>query len=66
MIGAINDLKIIDPAVGSGAFPMGILNKLVLILKKLDPENRHWKEQQVIQAEKYTRPAKPRSRTRRY
>ena len=51
MIEAINDLKIIDPAVGSGAFPMGILNKLVLILKKLDPENRHWKAQQVVQAE---------------
>ena len=49
MIAAIDELKIIDPAVGSGAFPMGILNKLVLILKKLDPQNEHWKQQQLQQ-----------------
>ncbi|MDE0088346.1 MAG: Eco57I restriction-modification methylase domain-containing protein, partial [Candidatus Poribacteria bacterium] len=51
MIDAIDRLEILDPAVGSGAFPMGILNKLVLILKKLDPENRLWKARQVAQAE---------------
>ena len=51
MIAAIDALKIIDPAVGSGAFPMGILNKLVLILQKLDPQNAHWKELQLRQAE---------------
>ena len=51
MIDAIDGLEILDPAVGSGAFPMGILNKLVLILKKLDPENRHWKDRQIAQAE---------------
>ena len=50
MVQAIDDLKILDPAVGSGAFPMGILNKLVLILKKLDPENDRWKQQQIEQA----------------
>ena len=32
-------------------FPMGILNKLVLILKKLDPENEFWKQRQIAQAE---------------
>jgi hypothetical protein len=48
LIDAINnDLKIIDPAVGSGAFPMGILQKLVLVLSKLDPHNEKWKEHQV-------------------
>ena len=56
MIGAINDLKIIDPAVGTGAFPMGILNKLVLILRKLDPQNEHWKQQQLAHAEKIDDP----------
>ena len=56
MIQAIDDLKILDPAVGSGAFPMGILNKLVLILKKLDPENERWKQQQVDQANKIPDP----------
>ena len=56
MIQAIDDLKILDPAVGSGAFPMGILNKLVLILKKLDPENERWKRQQIEQAKKIPDP----------
>lgn len=56
MIQAIDDLKILDPAVGSGAFPMGILNKLVLILKKLDPENKRWKWQQIEQATKIPDP----------
>ncbi len=56
MIQAIDDLKILDPAVGSGAFPMGILNKLVLILKKLDPENERWKQQQIEQVSKIPDP----------
>ncbi len=43
----INDLRIVDPAVGSGAFPMTILNKLVFVLSKLDPDNRFWKESQI-------------------
>ena len=61
MIGAINDLKIIDPAVGTGAFPMGILNKLVLILRKLDPQNEHWKHQQLAHAEKIDDPESKKS-----
>jgi methylase of polypeptide subunit release factors len=44
LIDAIEQIKIIDPACGSGAFPMGILHKLVLALHKLDPENKLWKE----------------------
>ena len=56
MIDAIDALEILDPAVGSGAFPMGILNKLVLILKKLDPENERWKQRQIEQAEKIPDP----------
>ena len=56
MIEAINDLKIIDPAVGTGAFPMGILNKLVLILRKLDPQNEHWKHRQLAHADKIDDP----------
>ena len=55
-IHAIDHLKIIDPAVGSGAFPMGILQKLVLILKKLDPQNERWKHRQIEQAEKIEDP----------
>ena len=43
----IDSLRIVDPAVGSGAFPMGILNKLVFVLGKLDPDNKLWKEAQT-------------------
>jgi hypothetical protein len=47
LIAAIDTLKTLDPAVGSGAFPMGLLHKLVFILGKLDPGNEQWKERQV-------------------
>ncbi len=43
----INDLRIVDPAVGSGAFPMAILNKLVFILCKLDSDNTFWQQLQI-------------------
>jgi len=36
--------KIIDPACGSGAFPMGILQQMVHILSQVDPENKQWQE----------------------
>jgi len=49
IIEAISNCKILDPACGSGAFPMGILHTMVHILRKLDPENQYWKE---IQKEK--------------
>ncbi|MDP2829451.1 MAG: Eco57I restriction-modification methylase domain-containing protein [Sulfuricellaceae bacterium] len=45
LIAAIESLKILDPACGSGAFPMGVLQKLVHVLKKLDPSNELWKTQ---------------------
>ncbi|MBN2562797.1 MAG: N-6 DNA methylase [Phycisphaerae bacterium] len=47
LIDAIDGLKALDPAVGSGAFPMGILHKLVLALEKLDPGNERWKAKQI-------------------
>ena len=42
IVKTISDLKILDPAVGSGAFPMGILHKLTLALRRLDPDNTRW------------------------
>ena len=45
LIAAIERLKALDPACGSGAFPMGILAKLVHVLRQLDPDNTLWKEQ---------------------
>jgi hypothetical protein len=47
LIAAIDKLKALDPAVGSGAFPMGILHKLVFILGKLDPRNEQWEQRQI-------------------
>lgn len=47
LIHAIDRCKILDPACGSGAFPMGILQKLVFVLGKLDKKNRRWKERQL-------------------
>ena len=45
----IDTCKILDPACGSGAFPMGILQKIVYVIHKLDGDNRNWK---TIQADK--------------
>ncbi|WP_180129141.1 Eco57I restriction-modification methylase domain-containing protein [Rhodoferax sp. BLA1] len=45
IIAAIERLRVLDPACGSGAFPMGMLQKLVAVLRKLDPDNALWKAQ---------------------
>lgn len=50
LIEAIDHLKILDPACGSGAFPMGVLHKLVFVLGKLDPGNQFWKARQLAKA----------------
>jgi len=50
LIEAIDALKLLDPAAGSGAFPMGYLHKLVFILGKLDPGNARWQEKQIAKA----------------
>lgn len=47
LIDAIDHVKILDPACGSAAFPMGILHKLVFILDKLDSDNEKWKDKQI-------------------
>jgi adenine-specific DNA-methyltransferase len=46
LVRAIADVKIIDPACGSGAFCMGALHKLVELLNKIDPTNELWKSEQ--------------------
>ncbi len=52
LIAAIDRVKILDPACGSGAFPMGVLHRLVDLLLKLDPHNRRWKQQQLRKVER--------------
>ncbi len=51
IIAVIDSLKILDPAVGSGAYPMGVLQRLVFILEKIDPENTYFKKQQLTKTE---------------
>ncbi|GIW24665.1 Eco57I restriction-modification methylase domain-containing protein [Meiothermus sp.] len=46
IIEAIDECKIVDPACGSGAFPLGALQKLVHILEQLDPGGQLWRERQ--------------------
>ncbi len=52
LITAIDEVKILDPACGSGAFPMGALQKLVYILSKLDPGDQLWKKRQLAKVDK--------------
>jgi hypothetical protein len=47
LVNLIDSLRVVDPAVGSGAFPMRILNRLVFLLHKLDPDNSLWKQSQI-------------------
>ena len=42
VINGIDRFKVLDPACGSGAFPMGVLHRLVDILKLVDPDNSKW------------------------
>jgi adenine-specific DNA-methyltransferase len=43
LIATIENLKVLDPACGSGAFPMGMLQALMDVLRRLDPDNARWK-----------------------
>ncbi len=47
LIDAISRVRILDPAAGSGAFPMGILQRLVSLLGILDPDNKLWRKRQL-------------------
>ena len=52
LIRAIDRVKILDPACGSGAFPIGMLQKLVFLLGKLDPGNEQWKQRQLANVQR--------------
>jgi hypothetical protein len=41
---SLYNCKVLDPACGSGAFPMGMLQQMVHILNRIDPNNVQWKE----------------------
>lgn len=47
VVEAIDELKILDPACGSGAFPIGALQKIVWILQRVDPQCDLWLARRV-------------------
>lgn len=47
---AIYHCKVLDPACGSGAFPVGMLQQMVHILSQLDPTNEQWKRMMLDNA----------------
>ena len=50
IVAGIAEMRTLDPAVGSGAFPMGILQTLTLALRRIDPDNNLWEEVQKDRA----------------
>ncbi|MFA6518096.1 MAG: Eco57I restriction-modification methylase domain-containing protein [Candidatus Shapirobacteria bacterium] len=47
IIDALEKVKILDPACGSGAFPIGALQKIVFILQQTDPDGQMWFKKQI-------------------
>ncbi len=47
IVDAIDHIRVIDPACGSGAFPMGVLHRIVSLLSIVDENNEIWIEKQV-------------------
>lgn len=45
-VAKLSEIKILDPACGSGAFPMGVLYRMVDLLQTLDTDNKLWKQVQ--------------------
>ncbi len=43
----LDRLRILDPACGSGAFPIGVMQKIVMALEKLDKSAQWWINKQV-------------------
>lgn len=44
VVEALDQYKVLDPACGSGAFPMGMLHRMVDLLKLVDENNEKWVE----------------------
>ena len=44
---ALCSIKVLDPACGSGAFPMGMLHRIVSLLNIVDPDNHLWLDKQL-------------------
>jgi len=55
VVRSLSKLTILDPACGSGAFPIGILQKIVFVLQQIDPDATLWFEEQIASAAKEVR-----------
>jgi len=42
VVDALESVRVLDPACGSGAFPMGMLHRMVELLARVDPDNERW------------------------
>ncbi len=49
IVNAISELQVLDPACGSGAFPMGMLQKLLWVISQVDPEGDEYLESQDME-----------------
>ena len=49
IIKAISELQVLDPACGSGAFPMGMLQKLLWVVTQVDPDGDEYLESQDME-----------------
>ena len=54
LLNSIHRCKILDPACGSGAFPMGMLQKLLHVVQKLDENNEIFERIQIAEAQNIT------------
>lgn len=46
----LSEVRILDPACGSGAFPIGALQKIVFMLQQIDPTSNMWLDIQLAGA----------------
>ncbi len=47
VVEAFDQLRLLDPACGSGAFPMGALHRMVEVLRTVDPGNQLWLSRKI-------------------
>lgn len=57
IINALYTVTVLDPACGSGAFPIGMLQKIVYMLQEIDPQADLWFDEIVKGAPIYVRKA---------
>ena len=52
VLAALFRMKLLDPACGSGAFPMGAMLAIVGMLRTLDPDNKLWRKVVIDESKK--------------